>query len=157
MKIFGQIVAILPLALIISLPNQLFAHVPITNISSQFTEYLERAEEEALVSESDDEEEETQPTKDPIPELADLFRVGQYVRAVVSTVHAPGATDISGIGRSRDDITKASKRVELSLLPERVNSGVQKSDLKSGFVRVYLELAWINADVDFPVDLDGSC
>jgi rRNA biogenesis protein RRP5 len=157
MKIFGQIVAILPLALIISLPNQLFAHVPITNISSQFTEYLERAEEEALVSESDEEEEETQPTKDPIPELGDLFRVGQYVRAVVSNVHAPGATDVSGIGRSRDDITKASKRVELSLLPERVNSGVQKSDLKSGFVRVHLELAWINTDVDFPVDLDGSC
>lgn len=137
MKIFGQIVAILPLALIISLPNQLFAHIPITNISSQFTEYLEHAEEEALASESDEEEEEeTKPMKDPIPELGDLFKVGQYVRAVVSTVHAPGATDVSGIGRSRDDITKASKRVELSLLPELVNSGVQKSDLKSGFVRV---------------------
>ena len=135
MKIFGQIVAILPLALIISLPNQLFAHVPITNISSQFTEYLERAEEEALVSESD-EEEDTSPVKDPIPDLGELFRVGQYVRAVVSTVHTSGATDVSGIGRSRDDITKASKRVELSLLPERVNSGVQKSDLKPGFVCV---------------------
>jgi len=135
MKIFGQIVAILPLALIISLPNQLFAHVPITNISSQFTEYLERAEEEALVSESD-EEEDTRPVKDPIPDLGELFRVGQYVRAVVSTVHASGATDVSGIGRSRDDITKASKRVELSLLPELVNSDVQKSDLKPGFVCV---------------------
>lgn len=145
MKIFGQIVAILPLALIISLPNQLFAHVPITNISSQFTDYLERAEEEALVSESDEEEEEeTKPMKHPIPDLGDLFRVGQYVRAVVSNVHAPGATDVSGVGKSRDDITKASKRVELSLLPEHVNSGVQKSDLKSGFVRVDKSRANIN-------------
>ncbi|KAE9388873.1 hypothetical protein BT96DRAFT_1003781 [Gymnopus androsaceus JB14] len=35
MKIFSQIVSIQPLALVVSLPNQLFGHVPITNISSQ--------------------------------------------------------------------------------------------------------------------------
>jgi rRNA biogenesis protein RRP5 len=135
MKIFGQIVSILPLALIVSLPNQLFAHVPITNISTQFTEYLERVDTEALESGSEeDEESDNERTKEGIPELSEMFTVGQYVRAVVTTVHAPGATDISGIGKSRDDITKASKRVELSLVPERVNSGVQKSDLKAGFV-----------------------
>jgi len=157
MKIFGQIVAILPLALIISLPNQLFGHVPITNISSQFTECLEHAEAGALASESDEGEEEDRPIKDAVPELADLFKVGQYIRAVVSTVHAPGATDISGIGRARDDITKASKRVELSLLPERVNSGVQKSDLKSGFVCLDVIRVWIKAEICFSLDLDGSC
>lgn len=136
MKIFGQIVSILPLALIVSLPNQLFAHVPITNISIQFTEYLERVDTEALESGSEegDEGSDNEETKEGVPELSDMFAVGQYVRAVVTAVHAPGATDISGIGKSRDDIIKASKRVELSLVPERVNSGVQKSDLKAGFV-----------------------
>lgn len=135
MKIFGQIVSILPLALIVSLPNQLFAHVPITNISTQLTECLERADAESQASESeDDEESEGNPAKEGIPDLSDIFTVGQYVRAVVVAVHAPGATDVSGIGKARDEISKAGRRVELSLLPERVNAGVHKSDLKAGFV-----------------------
>lgn len=134
MKIFGQIVSILPLALVISLPNQLFAHVPITNISSQLTAYLEREDADSVASEPEDEDEEEKSIKDGVPELSDLFIVGQYVRAVVVAVHAPGATDISGIGKSRDEISKACRRVELSLLPERVNAGVHKSDLKPGFV-----------------------
>ena len=58
MKIFGQIVSILPLALVISLPNQLFAHVPITNISSQLTAYLEREDADSVASEPEDEDEE---------------------------------------------------------------------------------------------------
>ena len=134
MKIFGQIVSILPLALVISLPDQLFAHVPITNISSQLTAYLEREDADSVASEPEDEDEEEKSIKDGVPELSDLFIVGQYVRAVVVAVHAPGATDISGIGKSRDEISKACRRVELSLLPERVNAGVHKSDLKPGFV-----------------------
>lgn len=138
MKIFGQVITILPLALIISLPNQLFAHVPITNISAQFTELLERMESqdfETNVDEDDGEEEDRQ-SNVQVPELSDMFKVGQYIRAVVSAVHLPGASDMSGIGRSRDDTSRASKRVELCLIPERVNLGVQKSDLKSGFARI---------------------
>lgn len=141
MKIFGQIISILPLALIVSLPNQLFAHVPITNISSQFTEYLERAdaEESELEDEAEDDVEES-PEKGGMPDLSDIFNVGQYVRAVVSAVHAAGATDNSGVGKSRDEISRASKRVELSLIPESVNSGVAKSDLKAGFVSAHIAI-----------------
>ena len=141
MKILGQVIAILPLALIISLPNQLFAHVPITNISVQFTEFLESMESmesqdfETNLEEDGEGEEDRQP-KLYVPELSDMFKVGQYVRAVVSAVHPPGASDTSGIGRSRDETSRASKRVELCLIPERVNFGVQKSDLKSGFARI---------------------
>jgi len=136
MKIFGQIVNILPLALIVSLPNQLFGHVPITNISPQFTELLEHLDAEEVRSNYEEVEEENEDSSPPhIPELTDIFNVGQYVRAVVSVVHAPGTTDVSGVGKSRDENIKASKRVELSLIPERVNTGVQKSDLKQGFVR----------------------
>ncbi|KAF8913041.1 hypothetical protein CPB84DRAFT_1760205 [Gymnopilus junonius] len=133
MKIFGQIISILPLALIISLPNQLFAHVPITNISSQLTERLERAEEEELKSTFDDDEDEEMSTDSDVPELTDLFSVGQYVRAVASAVHQRGTSDVTGLGKSRDELSKAGRRVELSLIPERVNSGVQKSDLRPGF------------------------
>jgi rRNA biogenesis protein RRP5 len=135
MKIFGQIVNILPLALIISLPNQLYGHVPITNISSQFTELLERLDAQEVRSNYEEIEEDEDSRPPHISELTDIFNVGQFVRAVVSAVHTPGTTDVSGIGKSRDENIKASKRVELSLIPERVNIGVQMSDLKQGFVR----------------------
>ncbi|KAJ7169696.1 hypothetical protein C8R46DRAFT_1265028, partial [Mycena filopes] len=131
MKILGQIVSIQPLALIVSLPNQLFAHVPITNISSQLTTLLESSMDEDEEEGELEEDEDSPPSR--VPDLSDIFQVGQYVRAVVTTVHAPGSTDMSGIGKSRDEVARASKRVELSLTPERVNAGVHKSDLKTGF------------------------
>ena len=131
MKILGQIVSIQPLALIVSLPNQLLAHVPITNISSQLTALLEDIEQE--VEEPEEEVDEEQPRKSRVPTLFDIFQEGQYVRAVVSAVHAHGSTDISGILKARDEVVRASRRVELSLLPENVNSGVQKSDLREDF------------------------
>ncbi|KAJ7786117.1 hypothetical protein B0H16DRAFT_1670341 [Mycena metata] len=130
MKILGQIVSIEPLALIVSLPNQLFAHVPITNISSQLTTLLESSMDE---DEEKGEVEEDEGSSSHVPDLSDIFQVGQYVRAIVTTVHAPGSTDMSGIGKSRDEVARASRRVELSLAPERVNAGVHKSDLKAGF------------------------
>ncbi|KAK7064381.1 rRNA biogenesis protein RRP5 [Favolaschia claudopus] len=132
MKILGQIVSVEPLALIVSLPNQLFGHVPITNISSQFTALLEKMDENEEEM-SDEDEDESGPSSSRVPDLFEMFHQGQYVRAVVTTVHAPGSTDTSGIGKSRHELAKASRRVELSLLPERVNSGVKKTDLKAGF------------------------
>jgi len=143
MKIFGQVAAILPLALIISLPNQLFAHVPITNISPEFTERLEREDNEDSDSEDDDEDEEKE-TKNLLPDLSELYTIGQYVRGVVSAVHQPGASDVSGVGKSRDAINKASKRIELTLAPDQVNSGLQKSDLKPGFVSYSLLVLVVN-------------
>ncbi|KAG5647561.1 hypothetical protein DXG03_008914 [Asterophora parasitica] len=132
MKILGQIVSIQPLALIVSLPNQLFAHIPLTNISSQLTELLEGMDELDEESEDDDEDEERIP-KSRVPELSEIFREGQFVRGVVTAVHAHGSTDTSVLPKSRDDVVRSSRRVELSLSPERINAGVQLSDLKTGF------------------------
>ncbi|KAJ7596847.1 hypothetical protein C8J56DRAFT_918480 [Mycena floridula] len=126
MKIFGQIVSILPLALVISLPNQLLGHVPITAISSEFTSLLEKMD----VDEVDDD---ASISDASIPDLSDIFQLGQYVRAVVTAVHATGSTDTSGIGRAHDELIRASRRVELALNPERVNAGLAKTDLKSNF------------------------
>ncbi|KAH9836984.1 uncharacterized protein C8Q71DRAFT_580175 [Rhodofomes roseus] len=133
MKVLGQIVSIQPLALIISLPNQLFAHVPITEISSQLTSMLEAMDEDDASSSSDGEDAAEGVPKPRVPELFQVFRVGQYVRAVVSAVHAPGTTDPTGLSRARDEIQKASRRVELSLVPSKVNDGVSKTDLRTGF------------------------
>jgi len=136
MKIFGQIVSIQPLALVVSLPNQLFGHVPITNISSQFTSLLESMD----VDEDDEDEENSDESRSKVPELSDMFHPGQYVRATVTTIYVPGTTDVTGLGKSRDETAKASRRIELSLSPEKVNAEMQKSDLKAGYVRLHFNL-----------------
>lgn len=136
MKIFAQVVSIQPLGLIVSLPNQLMAHVPITHITSELTHRLESMEEDSDASmDNEEDEEDESSSKSHIPDLLEMFYPGQFVRAVVSAVHAPGATDSFAVGKSRDEIHKTSRRVELSLLPEKVNEAVVKTDLKAGFVR----------------------
>jgi rRNA biogenesis protein RRP5 len=136
MKILGQIVSIQPLGLVVSFPNQLFGHVPITNISSQLTALLETVDESEEEFASDGEDD-GGPRTSRVPDLFEIFHEGQYIRCVVNAVHAHGSTDVSGIGKSRDEVVRASRRVELTLAPERVNAGVQKSDLRPGFVSIY--------------------
>ncbi|KAJ3575984.1 hypothetical protein NP233_g748 [Leucocoprinus birnbaumii] len=152
MKILGQIVSIIPLGLIVSLPNQLYGHIPITQISSQFTTLLERfdtQDEESDGNESDEEE------GVRVPDLYELFHVGQYVRTVVTNVHAAGVSDMSGVGKLRDDLAKASKRVELSIVPEKVNAGVQKLILKMLSAAVKsIEDHGYNLDIGVP-DVSG--
>ncbi|EED77394.1 predicted protein, partial [Postia placenta Mad-698-R] len=92
---------------------------------------------ESMEDDDDDappsDEEDDGPSKSRIPDLFHIFPAGQYVRAVVSAVHPPGATDASVLGRARDEVQKASRRIELSLIPEKVNASVSKSDLRAGF------------------------
>lgn len=154
MKIMGQVVGILPLALLVSLPNQLLAHVPITNISSQYTSRLERMEEEMDTSDVEDDEELANSRR--LPELGQIFYVGQYIRAVVSAANAPGTNDPSGLSRSRDELARNCRRVELSLVPERVNEGVQKGDLKAGFVRRITSTLQLLPTDHLVADLNGS-
>ena len=134
MKLLGQVMSVEPLALIVSLPNQLLAHVPITNVSSQLTSLLETMEEDENMSEDGSDTDEGHTRGSRVPELFELFRPGQYVRTIVTAVHAQGATDSLGLSKARDEALKASRRVELSLVPEKVNEGLGKSDLKSGLV-----------------------
>ena len=130
MKILGQVMSILPLAIVVSLPNQLFAHVPITQITSQLTERLESTD----TVEDEELDDDNPESFSQVPDLTSLFHVGQYIRAIVISVHASSTTDVAGLGRARDDAIKASRKVELSLLPQKVNIGVRKADLKAGYV-----------------------
>lgn len=133
MKLLGQIASIQPLALIISLPNQLMGHVPITQVTSQLTSRLESMHEQEEPSDTESIDDGESDSQTEVPDLFQLFRVGQYVRAIVTNVHASGSTDVSAIGKLRDEAAKASRRIELSLVPKTVNSGVVKADLKPGF------------------------
>ncbi|KAI0095104.1 nucleic acid-binding protein [Irpex rosettiformis] len=133
MRLFGQIISVEPLALIVSLPNQLLAHVPVTNVTTQLTQLLENVDEDVSMTSDESDDEGAGPSCKPrIPELFEIFHPGQYVRSVVTAVHATGSTDALGLWKARDDAHKASRRVELSLIPEKVNTGVVKADLKPG-------------------------
>lgn len=135
MKILGQIVSVQPLALVVSLPNQLLGHVPITQISTILTNILETMDEDEPPS--DDDEGGNKMSR--VPDILSMFTPGQYVRAVVTAVHAAGSTDALGIGKTWDETAKASRRVELSLSPDRINNGVLRGDLRAGFVsRLYI-------------------
>lgn len=126
--------------------------MPITNISKYLTERLEAAgdldsddegSDEDEEDESEDEEMEGEPTPEggkkkssAIPELSDLFKVGQWVRtAVVNVKSSEKGKYRSLAGREGDEKWRASQRVELSLDPKMVNEGVEKRDLEPGFVR----------------------
>jgi rRNA biogenesis protein RRP5 len=129
-----------PLALVVSLPNQLLGHVPITHISSLLTERLEKADTEEADSngnqeEDYDDEEKSASGSSDVPGLAEMFTVGQYLTAVVEEVRPSGARGSIDFSRSRDETTKAAKRAELSIAPQKANAGVTKRDLVPGFVR----------------------
>ncbi|GAA6020638.1 hypothetical protein JCM10207_007806 [Rhodosporidiobolus poonsookiae] len=125
-KVLCQILLVRPLELIVSLPSQLVAHIPIINISSEFTARLEAAGGASSDEDSDEEE-------DDLPALHDLFHVGQWVvAAVVSTKDSDSKVKMGG--REGDENVRQSRRVEMSLEPEKVNEGVAKGDLKRGFI-----------------------
>ena len=156
MKILCQIISVEPLFLTVSLPNQLFGHIPITQISSEFTTLLEKIDQS-----SDEEDEESEDGDEPpkrrhkIPDVADLFTPGQYLRAVVTGVHAPGTTDNLGVGRPRDGSQRVSRRVELSIEPHKVNSGIAVKDLTPGFVS--LTTRYTSVDLTNPGGAVSSC
>ncbi|CEL57234.1 rRNA biogenesis protein RRP5 OS=Saccharomyces cerevisiae (strain ATCC 204508 / S288c) GN=RRP5 PE=1 SV=1 [Rhizoctonia solani AG-1 IB] len=127
-KLLGQITSILPLALIVSLPNQLMGHVPIVNISSQLTSRLEATPSNP--SESGDEEDEEE--DDGVPSLSQMFKPGDYVSCTVKQVR-PVSSTIDFGAKPRDEEEKAARRVELSIRPSDVNVGVGAGDLRTGF------------------------
>ncbi|SCV70668.1 BQ2448_3430 [Microbotryum intermedium] len=144
-KVLAQIVAVRPLELIVSLPNQLLAHVPITSISNEYTAQLESAEEalsgeeEEQVNDDDGDNDlkdgrtgtEHPGTRD-LPTLAHWYRVGSFVSAVVIASKRPEGRR-KAARRESDDLVRASRTIELSLEPSKVNEGVLKTDLKPGF------------------------
>ena len=135
MKILAQVVSIEPLALLVALPNQLYGHVPITQISSELTASLESMDVDDEQGSDEEEEDDADANTTRLPDLFDLFRPGQYLRCVVVASQAAGTTKArTGTGRATSEIEKASRRVELGLIPEQVNQGVLKTDLKPGFV-----------------------
>ncbi|KAK4705134.1 rRNA biogenesis protein RRP5, partial [Phenoliferia sp. Uapishka_3] len=132
-KVLAQIILIRPLELIVSLPNQLLAHIPITNISTEYTTRLEASGESSDEEESEEESDEEEEGKSSgLPGLNKIFKEGQWVSAIVMESKANDSKAKLG-GREGDENVRASRRVELSLEPEKVNEGIARGDLRAGF------------------------
>jgi rRNA biogenesis protein RRP5 len=125
---------VLPLHLILSLPNNLLAHVPITEISSTLTSILS-AEEAAMSEDEEEEDEESSSGPHGAPDLAELFLPGQYFPAKVLNLF-PTASQSFISQYPVSETTRLAARVELTLVPEKVNSEVAKPELEKGYFLV---------------------
>jgi len=152
-RVLAQVVTTTPLSIIVSLPHYMLGHVPIDKVSKSLNDAVEKLVEKGDVSDSEtgshDEEdadednsmEENESKKQEIPTIQEIFHPGQYVQAIVMAVHphgvvSPQSTSGMSLGKPRNELEKASRRVELSVLPNDVNSGITSKDLGRGFVSV---------------------
>ncbi|PWN19489.1 nucleic acid-binding protein [Microstroma glucosiphilum] len=151
-RLLCSVVAVHPLALIVSLPNQLVGHIPITSISPLFTQKLHEAAEQDSDDEADDGTDDDDSDVGSVggsqkkakatvaklasglPELSDCYKVGQWVRAAVVSVNSSGPRKAPSSAQEAHEFDKESRRVELTLAPEAVNDGVGADDLAVGFV-----------------------
>ncbi|CEP18214.1 hypothetical protein [Parasitella parasitica] len=107
----GCISHINELDLFVSLPHQLVGVVPITEISDAITAIVEKVADE---DEDEDEDMENGSTT-ALPNLADLFHVGQWIRCKITALQTDG-----------------KKVIELSLKPGLVNEDIAKVDITPG-------------------------
>lgn len=148
-KILCNIQAIHPLALVVSMCDQMLGHIPVTSVSEKLTERLQNALDQ---DDEDDEEEdeEDEDEEDGPPELPDIFSVGQWVRASVESVTSIGSKRQWGMGREGGEYERESQRVQLTMEPRIVNEGIRADDLSEG----YLLSATVQSREDYGYSLD---
>ncbi|KAJ9644935.1 rRNA biogenesis protein rrp5 [Knufia peltigerae] len=117
--ILGQIISISTRTLTLALPNNLVGYVPLTSISPQFSEKIQ-----ALIKGDADQSDEDEDNDDEERDIAlkNYFRVGQYLRAAVTSTEQE-----KGAGRP-----SARKRIELSIEPALTNIGLNRTNLATG-------------------------
>ncbi|ANB11217.1 Rrp5p [Sugiyamaella lignohabitans] len=109
--VLGQVVQINTLDIALSLPNNLLGYVPITNISAKLSERISKAEDDDESGSEDEDNEDSD-----LPQLSQLFKVGQWLRALVV----------------ENEKVNNKKRIELSIDPLQVNEEIETDDLVAG-------------------------
>ena len=108
MRFLGAIKEIRKMELIVSLPHNLTATIPITEISDVLSEKIS-ASVNSDDEDSDEDEVEESKSKNDIPQLSSLFSIGQLVKCVVIQL------------RSELKNKKKRKLIEASMKPSLVN------------------------------------
>jgi len=145
MRILAQVISTTALSVIVSLPHQLVGHIPVHNVTAELNTAMEKLMDRDGKSVEEDDSGDDDENENYIPNLDEIFRSGQYVRAVVTAVHPHGITmapaaSVDGdagsitLGKPKNELEKASRRVELTVQPVKVNKGVTSKDLVMGFV-----------------------
>ena len=114
--ILGKISQITAYDIALTLPNNLTGYIPITAISDQLSEKLER------LANRDDEDSDGESEKSAMDEDIDLnrfFSIGQYLRAYVTS---------TGENSSVNSTFRVKRRIELSVNPRQVNAGLSMED-----------------------------
>lgn len=112
--VLGQVSSINAHDIGLSLPNNLTGYIPMTAISKNFEQKIEKL----LNEDQSDEEEEDDDAGDDL-DLKNYFYLGQYLRAyVMSTGSDP-----------TDSKSRKKRHLELSVDPRQTNSGLSKADL----------------------------
>ncbi|KAK2823898.1 hypothetical protein FQN49_007508, partial [Arthroderma sp. PD_2] len=112
-KILGQVTSIGIHDISLALPNNLTGFIPWTAVSKSLTRKVE-----ALLGDDKSEDDEEEEDEDDF-ELKDFVRVGQYLRASVTSTT-----------RGEDDKkVKTKKHLELSVEPHVANSGLTQADV----------------------------
>ncbi|WFD37443.1 rRNA biogenesis protein rrp5 [Malassezia japonica] len=127
-KMLCNVLAVHPLALVVSMCDQLVGHIPVTSVSARLTDRLQKALDEEDVDDDLPEHDQSP------PELRDIYKVGQWVLASVENVAAPNAKRQWGMGREGGEYERESQRVQFSMDPRIVNEGVSVSDLGDGYL-----------------------
>ncbi len=156
-KILCQIIFIHPLALVVSLPNQLTGHIPITQISSVLSELIEndqneennamnvdREDSEACHEDDDGDMGELGRRLKELPAMSQMFSIGQYLPAIVTEVRKTGRRTSSADGsldllsKIQDKSLQGCERIQLSVSPDKVNANVSSRAIIAGSVIVSL-------------------
>ncbi|ODV78083.1 uncharacterized protein CANTADRAFT_295462 [Suhomyces tanzawaensis NRRL Y-17324] len=118
--VLGQITSINKMDITLCLGDNLFGVVSITSISEEINKLIEEIDqsEEESDEESDDEEttKATLKSKPEFPQLQELFKIGQWLRAKVLP---------------HED---SKKKIHLTIEPKEVNDNLEKEDLITGNV-----------------------
>jgi rRNA biogenesis protein RRP5 len=105
--VLGQITDVSHQDIVLALPNNLVGYVPLTAVSDKLNERLEKLLKEVEGDAAEDDDEGFEDVH-----LEELFAVGQYLRACVTS--------------TTDDSARGRKRLELSIDPKLVNKGLTK-------------------------------
>jgi rRNA biogenesis protein RRP5 len=145
MRILAQVISTTALSVIVSLPHQLIGHIPVHKVTTELNTAMERLMDRDDKSVEEDDSGDEDKNENDIPNLDEIFQAGQYVRAIVTAVYPHGitvapATSVDNeagaipLGKPKNELEKASRRVELSVQPVQVNKGIASRDLVVGFV-----------------------
>lgn len=143
-SVLGQVVLIDTMSITLALGANLFGQVPITHMSAEISEAVEKYEKFVDdSSEDEDEEESTEGTSTGVklapalPKLKKLFSIGQWLSAVV-------------VPHNDTD-----KKIQLTIEPEAVNVAMEEEDLTPGNVVQGSVKSLEDHGVVFSVGLDG--